>query len=149
MLYDYLIVGSGLFGATFAYRARQAGKKCIVIDKRPHLGGNVYCEKIEGINVHKYGAHIFHTSNKKVWNFVNSIVEFNRYTNSPVANYQGKLYNLPFNMNTFYQMWGVVTPQQAKDPDAGADASGGPQCGPGRRCGRTAPCGSADDADRP
>lgn len=114
MLYDYLIVGSGLFGATFAYRARQAGKKCIVIDKRPHLGGNVYCEKIEGINVHKYGAHIFHTSNKKVWNFVNSIVEFNRYTNSPVANYQGKLYNLPFNMNTFYQMWGVVTPQQAK-----------------------------------
>lgn len=114
MLYDYLIVGSGLFGATFAYRARQAGKKCIVIDKRPHLGGNVYCEKIEGINVHKYGAHIFHTSNKEVWDFVNSIVEFNRYTNSPVANYQGKLYNLPFNMNTFYQMWGVVTPQQAK-----------------------------------
>ena len=114
MLYDYLIVGSGLFGATFAYRAQQAGKKCLVIDKRPHLGGNVYCEKIEGINVHKYGAHIFHTSNKKVWNFVNSIVEFNRYTNSPVANYQGKLYNLPFNMNTFYQMWGVVTPQQAK-----------------------------------
>lgn len=114
-IYDFLIVGSGLFGATFAYRARQAGKKCIVIDKRPHLGGNVYCEKIEGINVHKYGAHIFHTSNKKVWNFVNSIVEFNRYTNSPVANYQGKLYNLPFNMNTFYQMWGVVTPQQAKE----------------------------------
>ena len=115
MLYDYLIVGSGLFGATFAYRAQQAGKKCLVIDKRPHLGGNIYCEKIEGINVHKYGAHIFHTSNKKVWNFVNSIVEFNRYTNSPVANYQGKLYNLPFNMNTFYQMWGVVTPQQAKE----------------------------------
>lgn len=115
MLYDYLIVGSGLFGATFAYRAQQAGKKCLVIDKRPHLGGNVYCEKIEGINVHKYGAHIFHTSNKEVWDFVNSIVEFNRYTNSPVANYQGKLYNLPFNMNTFYQMWGVVTPQQAKE----------------------------------
>jgi len=114
MLYDYLIVGSGLFGATFAYRARQAGKKCLVIDKRPHIGGNIYCEKIEGINVHKYGAHIFHTSNKEVWDFVNSIVEFNRYTNSPVANYQGKLYNLPFNMNTFYQMWGVVTPQQAK-----------------------------------
>lgn len=114
-IYDFLIVGSGLFGATFAYRARQAGKKCIVIDKRPHLGGNVYCEKIEGINVHKYGAHIFHTSNKKVWNFVNSIVEFNRYTNSPVANYQDRLYNLPFNMNTFYQMWGVVTPQQAKE----------------------------------
>lgn len=113
--YDYLIVGSGLFGATFAYRAKQAGKKCLVIDKRNHKGGNVYCENIEGINVHKYGAHIFHTSNKKVWNFVNSIVEFNRYTNSPVANYEGKLYNLPFNMNTFYQMWGVVTPQQAKE----------------------------------
>lgn len=113
--YDYLIVGSGLFGATFAYRAKQAGKKCLVIDKRNHKGGNVYCENIEGINVHKYGAHIFHTSNKEVWNFVNSIVEFNRYTNSPVANYKGKLYNLPFNMNTFYQMWGVVTPQQAKE----------------------------------
>lgn len=113
--YNYLVIGSGLFGATFAYRARQAGKKCIVIDKRPHIGGNIYCEKIEGINVHKYGAHIFHTSNKEVWDFVNSIVEFNRYTNSPVANYQGKLYNLPFNMNTFYQMWGVVTPQQAKE----------------------------------
>lgn len=113
--YDYLIVGSGLFGATFAYRAKQAGKKCLIIDKRNHKGGNVYCENIEGINVHKYGAHIFHTSNKEVWNFVNSIVEFNRYTNSPVANYKGKLYNLPFNMNTFYQMWGVVTPQQAKE----------------------------------
>lgn len=112
--YDYLIVGSGLFGATFAYRARQAGKKCLVIDKRPHVGGNVYCEKIEGINVHKYGAHIFHTSNKKVWDFVNNIVEFNRYTNSPVANYEGKLYNLPFNMNTFYQMWGVKTPDEAR-----------------------------------
>lgn len=114
-IYDFLIVGSGLFGATFAYRARQAGKKCLVIDKRPHIGGNVYCEKIGGINVHKYGAHIFHTSNKEVWDFVNSIVEFNRYTNSPVANYQGRVYNLPFNMNTFYQMWGVVTPQQAKE----------------------------------
>lgn len=112
--YDYLIVGSGLFGATFAYRARQAGKTCLVIDKRPHLGGNVYCENIEGINVHKYGAHIFHTSNKQVWDFVNSIVEFNRYTNSPVANYKGKLYNLPFNMNTFYQMWGVTTPEEAQ-----------------------------------
>lgn len=112
--YDYLIVGSGLFGATFAYKANKAGKKCLVIDKRNHIGGNVYCENIEGINVHKYGAHIFHTSNKEVWNFVNSIVEFNRYTNSPVANYKGKLYNLPFNMNTFYQMWGVTTPQQAK-----------------------------------
>lgn len=113
--YDYLIVGSGLFGVTFAYKAKQAGKKCLVIDKRQHLGGNVYCENIEGINVHKYGAHIFHTSNKEVWDFVNSIVEFNRYTNSPVANYKGKLYNLPFNMNTFYQMWGVITPQQAKE----------------------------------
>ena len=113
--YDYLIVGSGLFGATFAYRAKQMGKKCLVIDKRPYLGGNVYCENIEGINVHKYGAHIFHTNSKQVWDFVNSIVEFNRYTNSPVANYKGKLYNLPFNMNTFYQMWGVTTPQAALD----------------------------------
>lgn len=112
--YDYLIVGSGLFGATFAYKARRAGKRCLVIDKRPHLGGNVYCENIEGINVHKYGAHIFHTNNKKVWKFVNSIVEFNRYTNSPIANYKGKQYNLPFNMNTFYQMWGVLTPEEAK-----------------------------------
>ena len=111
---DYLIVGSGLFGATFAYLAKKAGKKCLVIDKRPHFGGNVYCEKVEGINVHQYGAHIFHTSNKKVWDFVNSIVEFNRYTNCPVANYKGKLYNLPFNMNTFYQMWGVLTPEEAK-----------------------------------
>ena len=114
MKYDYLIVGSGLFGATFAYFAKKAGKKCLVIDKRPQLGGNVYCEKVEGINVHKYGAHIFHTSNKEVWNFVNSIVEFNRYTNCPVANYKGKLYNLPFNMNTFCQMWGVTTPEEAK-----------------------------------
>ena len=112
--YDYLIVGSGLFGATFAHLAHKQGKTCLVIDKRPHLGGNIYCENIEGINVHKYGAHIFHTSNKEVWNFVNSIVEFNRYTNSPVANYKGKLYNLPFNMNTFYQMWGVTTPEEAQ-----------------------------------
>lgn len=111
--YDYLIVGAGLFGAVFAYKAKQQGKKCLVIDRRSHLGGNIYCEKIEGINVHKYGAHIFHTSNKMVWDFVNSIVEFNRYTNSPVANYKGKLYNLPFNMNTFYQMWGVKTPAEA------------------------------------
>lgn len=107
--YHYLIVGSGLYGATFAYKAKKAGKKCLVIDKRPHLGGNIYCEHIEGINVHKYGAHIFHTSNKQVWEFVNSIVEFNRYTNSPIANYKGKQYNLPFSMNTFYQMWGVLT----------------------------------------
>ena len=114
MKYNYLIVGAGLFGATFAYKAKQAGKKCLVIDKRPHLGGNIYCENVEGINVHKYGAHIFHTSNKQVWEFVNSIVEFNRYTNSPIANYKGKQYNLPFNMNTFYQMWGVLTPEEAK-----------------------------------
>lgn len=112
--YDYLIVGAGLFGSTFAYFARKRGKRCLVIDKRPHLGGNIYCEEKEGIHVHKYGAHIFHTSNKEVWDFVNSIVEFNRYTNSPVANYKGKLYNLPFNMNTFYQMWGVTVPEEAK-----------------------------------
>ena len=115
MKYDYLIVGSGLFGATFAYKARKAGKTCLVIDKRPNLGGNIFCENIEGINVHKYGAHIFHTSNKVVWNFVNSIVEFNRYTNSPVANYKGELYNLPFNMNTFNRMWpDVHTPAEAE-----------------------------------
>lgn len=112
--YDYLIVGSGLFGATFAYFAKQAGKKCLVIDKRPYFGGNVYCENVEGINVHKYGAHIFHTSNEDVWKFVNDIVPFNRYTNCPVANYKGRLYNLPFNMNTFYQIWGVTTPEEAK-----------------------------------
>ena len=112
--YDYLIVGAGLFGSICAYRIKKLGKTCLVIDKRPHLGGNVHCENIEGINVHKYGAHIFHTSNKAVWDFVNSIVEFNRYTNSPVANYKGKLYNLPFNMNTFYQMWGVTTPEEAQ-----------------------------------
>lgn len=114
MKYDFLIVGSGLFGATFAHRAKLAGKKCLVIDKRPQLGGNVYCENIEGINVHKYGAHIFHTSNKEVWDFVNGIVEFNRYTNCPVANYKGELYNLPFNMNTFSKLWGVKTPAEAQ-----------------------------------
>ena len=114
MKYDYLIVGSGLFGATFAHLATRQGKKCLVIDKRHHLGGNIYCEEIEGINVHKYGAHIFHTSNKEVWDLVNSIVPFNRYTNSPVARYGGRLYNLPFNMNTFYQMWGVTTPREAQ-----------------------------------
>ncbi len=115
MMYDYLIVGSGLFGATFAYRAKQVGRNCLVIDKRSHLGGNVYCENIEGINVHKYGAHIFHTSNKEVWDFVNSIVEFNRYTNCPVANYKGELYNLPFNMNTFCRIWpDVHTPVEAQ-----------------------------------
>ena len=113
--YDYLIVGSGLFGATFAYCAKQVGKRCLVIDKRPQLGGNVYCEQVEGINVHKYGAHIFHTSNKQVWDFVNSLVPFNRYTNCPVANYHGELYNLPFNMNTFCQMWSDVhTPAEAE-----------------------------------
>lgn len=111
--YDYLIVGSGLFGATFAHLAHKDGKKCLVIEKRSHLGGNVYCEEIEGIHVHKYGAHIFHTNNKEIWDFVNGIVPFNRYTNCPVANYKGRLYNLPFNMNTFYQMWGVTTPEQA------------------------------------
>lgn len=113
--YDYLIVGSGLFGATCAYRLHQAGKKCLVIDRRPQLGGNVYCENIEGIHVHTYGAHIFHTNNKEVWDFVNSFVPFNRYTNSPIANYHGQLYNLPFNMNTFCQMWpDVKTPQEAE-----------------------------------
>lgn len=112
--YDFLIVGAGLFGSTFAYCARKRGKRCLVIDKRPHLGGNVYCEKIEGIHVHKYGPHIFHTDNKEVWDFVNSIVAFNRYTNSPMANYKGKQFNLPFNMNTFYRMWGVQMPDEAK-----------------------------------
>ena len=114
MKYDYLIVGAGLFGAVFAHEAKKKGKKSLVIDKRPHLGGNVYCEKVEGINVHKYGAHIFHTNDKAIWDYVNSFVEFNRYTNSPVANYQGELYNLPFNMNTFYQLWKVKTPEEAK-----------------------------------
>lgn len=113
--YDYLIVGAGLFGATFAHFARKEGKKCLVIDRRSHTGGNVYCEDVEGINVHKYGAHIFHTSDKEVWDFVNGIVPFNRYTNSPVAQApDGRLYNLPFNMNTFYQMWGVKTPAEAE-----------------------------------
>ncbi len=111
--FDYLIVGSGLYGATFAHLAKKAGKKTLVIERRAEPGGNVRCENIEGINVHAYGAHIFHTSNKKVWDFVNSFATFNRYTNSPLANYRGKLYNLPFNMNTFYQMWGVTTPAQA------------------------------------
>ncbi len=111
--YDYLIVGAGLFGSIFAYEANKRGKKCLVIDKRNHTGGNIYCESIEDINIHKYGAHIFHTSNKEVWEYVNSFVEFNRYTNCPVANYKGELYNLPFNMNTFYQLWKVKTPQEA------------------------------------
>lgn len=114
MKYDFLIVGSGLFGATFAYLAEKKGKRCLVIDKRKHLGGNIYCENIEGINVHKYGAHIFHTSDKEVWQFVTSLVEMNRYTNSPVARYKDELYNLPFNMNTFSRMWGVRTPDEAQ-----------------------------------
>ncbi len=113
--YDYLIVGSGLFGAVFAYEATKRGKKCLVIDKRPHAGGNVYCEKIEDINVHKYGAHIFHTNDKDIWDYVNSFVEFNRYTNTPVAIYKDELYNLPFNMNTFYQLWKVKTPKEAQE----------------------------------
>ena len=111
--YDYLIVGAGLFGSIFAHEAKKKDKTCLVIDKRDHIGGNIYCENIEDINVHKYGAHIFHTSNKEVWDYVNSFVEFNRYTNCPVANYKGELYNLPFNMNTFYQLWKVKTPQEA------------------------------------
>ncbi len=112
--YDYLIVGAGLFGSVFAHEVTKQGKQCLVIDKRNHIAGNIYTENIEGINIHKYGAHIFHTSNKKIWDYVNSFVEFNRFTNSPVANYRGKLYNLPFNMNTFYQLWGVKTPEEAK-----------------------------------
>lgn len=112
--YDYLIVGAGLFGAVFAHEMTKSGKKCLVIDKRNHLGGNIFCENVEGINVHKYGAHIFHTNDKKIWDYVNSFVEFNRYTNSPLANYKGELFNLPFNMNTFYQLWKVKTPEEAK-----------------------------------
>lgn len=112
--YDYLIVGAGLYGAVFAQEAKKAGKKCLVIDKRSHIAGNIYTEPVEGINVHRYGAHIFHTNNKAVWQYVNQFAEFNRYTNSPVANYHGEIYNLPFNMNTFNKMWGVVTPAQAQ-----------------------------------
>jgi len=114
-LYDYLIVGAGLYGATFAHLAKKQGKKCFVIDRRSHLGGNIYCENIEGINVHKYGAHIFHTNNEEVWNFLNTIVKFNRYINSPVARYKDKMFNLPFNMNTFHEMWqDVYTPEDAQ-----------------------------------
>lgn len=115
MKYDYLVVGAGLFGSVFAYEAKKRGKTCLVIDKRPHIGGNIYCEEIEGINVHKYGAHIFHTSNKKIWEYVNQFAEFNNYINSPVAVYKDELYNLPFNMNTFSKMWNIRTPQEAKD----------------------------------
>ncbi len=114
MKYDYLIVGAGLFGSIFAHEAHKAGKKCLVIDRRGHIGGNVYTEKVEGINVHKYGAHIFHTSNKEVWDYVNSFVEFNRFTNTPVARYKDEMYNLPFNMNTFHGLWGVKTPDEAR-----------------------------------
>ncbi|WP_419801231.1 UDP-galactopyranose mutase [Mucilaginibacter sp.] len=113
-MYDYLIVGSGLFGSVFAYEAKKRGKRCLIIDKRDHTGGNIYNESVEGINVHKYGAHIFHTNDKRIWDYVNSFVEFNRYTNTPVADYKGEFYNLPFNMNTFYQLWKVKTPAEAK-----------------------------------
>lgn len=113
--YNYLVVGAGLYGAVFAYEAAKRGKSCLVIDKREHIGGNIYCENIEGINVHKYGAHIFHTSDEEVWSYVNNLTEFNRFTNSPIANYKGELYNLPFNMNTFNKLWGVITPKEAKD----------------------------------
>ena len=115
MQYDYLVVGAGLFGAVFARQAADVGKRVLVIDKRDHIGGNVYTEEIEGIQVHRYGAHIFHTNNKDVWQYVSRFAEFNRYTNSPVANYRGELYSLPFNMYTFYQMWGVRTPDQARE----------------------------------
>ena len=114
MKYDYLIVGTGLFGSIFAYEANKRGKKCYVIDKREHIGGNIYTEKVEGINVHKYGAHIFHTSNKEVWEYIQQFAEFNRYTNCPIANYKGEIYNMPFNMNTFNKLWGVITPEEAK-----------------------------------
>lgn len=114
MKYNYILAGSGLYSAVIAYLARQAGKTCLVLEKRDHIGGNIYCEEIEGIHVHKYGAHIFHTSNRRVWDFVNSLAEFNRFTNSPIANYKGEIYNMPFNMNTFSKMWGIRTPEEAK-----------------------------------
>ena len=114
MKYDYLIVGAGLYGAVFAHEAHKKGKKCLVIERRDHIGGNIYCEKVEDINVHKYGAHIFHTSNKKIWDYVNQFAEFNNYINSPIAIYQDELYNLPFNMNTFSKMWGIKTPEEAQ-----------------------------------
>lgn len=113
--YDFLIVGAGLYGAVFAHEAKKRGKTCLVVDKREHIGGNTFCEKIEDINVHAYGAHIFNTNDKKIWDYVNDFVPFNRYTNSPVANYKGSLFNLPFNMNTFHQLWGVKTPSEAKN----------------------------------
>ena len=113
--YDYLIVGAGLFGAVFAREAKQAGKKCLVIEKRDHIAGNIYTQETEGIQVHVYGAHIFHTSNREVWDYVQQFAEFNRYTNTPVANYKGDIYNMPFNMNTFHKLWGVATPKEAKE----------------------------------
>ncbi|NLG04906.1 MAG: UDP-galactopyranose mutase [Clostridia bacterium] len=131
--YDYLIVGAGLFGAVFAHEAVKAGKKVLVIDRRAHIGGNVYTQEIEGIQVHRYGAHIFHTSNKRIWDYVNSFAEFNRYTNSPIARYRDELYNLPFNMNTFHALWGVTTPEEAKAKideqikDALSEAAGEPE----------------------
>ena len=115
MKYDYLVVGAGLYGAVFAYEAKKKGKTCLVIDKRDHIAGNIYCENVSGINVHKYGAHIFHTSDKRIWEYVNQFAEFNNYINSPVARYKNELYNLPFNMNTFSKMWNIATPQEAKD----------------------------------
>ena len=135
--YDYLIVGAGLYGAVFAHEAKKAGKRCLVIDKRAHIAGNIYTEEVEGINVHRYGAHIFHTNNKAVWQYVNQFAEFNRYTNSPVANYHGEIYNLPFNMNTFNKMWGVVTPAEAK---AKIEAAAAPlPASPSRRTSRSRP----------
>lgn len=113
--YDYLLVGSGLYCAVFAFMARKQGKTCLVLEKRDHIGGNIYCEETEGIRVHRYGAHIFHTSDREVWDFVNQFTEFNRYTNSPVANYKGQIYNMPFNMNTFSRMWNISTPEEARE----------------------------------
>lgn len=124
-MYDYLIVGSGLFGSVFAHQMHKKGKSCLVLERRPHVGGNIYCENKDGINIHTYGAHIFHTYNKKVWDYVNQFVEFNNYVNSPVANYKGELYNLPFNMNTFTKMWGVVTPKEAAEKIAQQRAEAG------------------------
>ncbi len=134
--YDYLIVGAGLYGAVFAHEAKKAGKKCLVIDKRSHIAGNIYTEPVEGINVHRYGAHIFHTNNKTVWQYVNQFAEFNRYTNSPVANYHGEIYNLPFNMNTFNKMWGVVTPPRQRP---GSSSRRRRQASPTRRIWKSRP----------
>ena len=114
-MYDYVLVGSGLYSGVFAWHVRQKGKKCLVVEKRDHIGGNIYCQDMEGIHVHTYGAHIFHTSNRRVWQFVNGLAEFNRYTNSPVANYKGQMYNMPFNMNTFSKLWNISTPEQARE----------------------------------